>query len=108
MARRGLAFIGLALAALAAAAQEYPNRPIRIIQGFPPGGNADVVARILGQEMAKGLGQPIIVEARPGASGMAALSIRTTPVKLSGVDPSLEGVAALRVIFITAPIADRA
>jgi len=72
MARRGLAVIGLALAALAAAAQEYPSRPIRLIQGFPPGGNADVVARILGQEMAKGLGQPIVVEARPGAGGSIA------------------------------------
>jgi len=80
MARRGLAFIGLALAALAAAAQEYPNRPIRIIQGFPPGGNADVVARILGQEMAKGLGQPIVVEARPGAGGnIAAESVARAP-----------------------------
>ncbi len=53
----------------AAIAQEYPNRPIKMIQGFAPGGNADVVARILGQEMSKGLGQPIIVEARPGAGG---------------------------------------
>jgi tripartite-type tricarboxylate transporter receptor subunit TctC len=62
----------LAIAALGAVAQEYPNRPLRIIQGFPPGGNADVVARILAQEMSKGLGQPIVVEARPGAGGNIA------------------------------------
>ena len=56
-------------AAAHAIAQDYPNRPIRIIQGFAPGGNADTVARILGGEVSKGLGQPMIVEARPGAGG---------------------------------------
>lgn len=65
-----------ALAALAPAcgaqAQEYPNRPIRIIQGFAPGGNADAIARLLGQEMSKSLGQPIIVESKPGAGGNIA------------------------------------
>ncbi len=58
--------------AIGTAAQDYPNRPLKLIQGFPPGGNADVVARILGQEMSKGLGQPILVEARPGAGGSIA------------------------------------
>ncbi len=64
------------LAALALAcgaqAQEYPSRPIRIIQGFAPGGNADAIARLLGQEMSKSLGQPIIVESKPGAGGNIA------------------------------------
>jgi tripartite-type tricarboxylate transporter receptor subunit TctC len=50
-------------------AQDYPNRPIKIIQGFAPGGNADAVARVLANEMTKGLGQPIVVEAKPGAGG---------------------------------------
>jgi tripartite-type tricarboxylate transporter receptor subunit TctC len=64
----------LAVLALAAGvqAQEYPNRPIRIIQGFAPGGNADNIARVLGNEMAKGLGQPIVVETRAGAGGNLA------------------------------------
>lgn len=53
-------------------AQEYPVRPIKIVQGFPPGGNADAVARIVGLEMSKSLGQPILVEARPGAGGTIA------------------------------------
>src|SRR3954465_12896255 len=53
----------------AASAQDYPNRPIRIIVPFPPGGNGDSVARLLGQEMTKGLGQPVLVENKPGAGG---------------------------------------
>jgi tripartite-type tricarboxylate transporter receptor subunit TctC len=53
-------------------AQDYPNRPIKIIQGFAPGGNADSIARLLAQEMAKSLGQPIIVETRAGAGGNIA------------------------------------
>jgi tripartite-type tricarboxylate transporter receptor subunit TctC len=55
-----------------AVAQEYPVRPIRIIQGFAPGGNADVVARVLGQDMSLRLGQPILVEAKPGAGSTIA------------------------------------
>ncbi len=63
----------LALAAVPAAeAQEYPTRPIRLLQGFPAGGNADVLARTVGDEIAKTLGQPVIAEARPGASGNLA------------------------------------
>ena len=63
-----------ALAALtsAATAQDYPNRPIRFIHGFPPGGNVDIIARLLGAEMSKGLGQPIVVEAKPGVAGSLA------------------------------------
>ena len=63
-----------ALAALcgAASAQDYPSRPIRFIQGFPPGGNVDIIARLLGNEMAKGLGQSIVVEAKPGVAGSLA------------------------------------
>jgi len=55
-----------------AAAQEYPVRPVRLIQGFAAGGNADTVARILAQEMAKGLGQPVLVEPKPGAGSTIA------------------------------------
>lgn len=70
--------IGLvaAMAITAAAhAQDYPNRPIRILQGFPPGGNADSVARVLAQELQKGLGQPVLVEAKPGAGGTVGADI---------------------------------
>jgi tripartite-type tricarboxylate transporter receptor subunit TctC len=52
-----------------AAAQTYPNRPIRIIAPFPAGGLVDVLARAVGEELSKALGQPIIVENKPGAGG---------------------------------------
>jgi tripartite-type tricarboxylate transporter receptor subunit TctC len=55
-----------------ATAQEYPSRTIRFIQGFPPGGNVDIIARLLGTEMSKGLGQSIVVEAKPGVAGSLA------------------------------------
>ncbi len=53
-------------------AQTYPERPIKILQGFAPGGNADAIARAVGQEMSKGLGQAMVVEAQAGAGGTIA------------------------------------
>ena len=61
-----LALPGLTLA------QAYPDRPIKIMQGFAPGGNADNIARTVGMEMSKGLGQNIVVEAQAGAGGTIA------------------------------------
>jgi tripartite-type tricarboxylate transporter receptor subunit TctC len=55
-----------------ASAQDYPNRMIKMLQGFPPGGNVDAVARLLAQEMSKGLGQTIVVEGKPGLAGSLA------------------------------------
>ncbi len=66
------AMIAAAAALPHAAAQDYPVRPIKLIQGFAAGGNADTVARILAREMAKGLGQPVVVEAKPGAGSTIA------------------------------------
>lgn len=69
---RTIALLAMLVFAASAIAQDYPNRPIRIVQGFAPGGNADNIARVLGAEMSKGLGQPIVVEAKPGAGGNLA------------------------------------
>ena len=55
--------------ASAATAQTYPNRPIRLIAPFPAGGLVDVLARAIGDELTKTLGQPVIIENRPGAGG---------------------------------------
>src|SRR5688500_16064693 len=62
------------LASLAgtAFAQNYPNRLIKVLQGFPPGGNVDIIARLLAHEMEKGLGQTMVVEAKPGLAGALA------------------------------------
>jgi Uncharacterized protein conserved in bacteria len=64
--------VGLACSAVSALAQQYPTRPIRFVQGFAAGGNADVITRVLGAEMSKSLGQPVIFDARVGAGGNIA------------------------------------
>jgi tripartite-type tricarboxylate transporter receptor subunit TctC len=67
------AAIALALGALAlgapAQAQEWPQKTIHVIVAFGPGGGTDIVARILGQSMQEKLGQPVVIENRPGAAG---------------------------------------
>lgn len=51
-------------------AQSYPSRPIKLITGFTPGGTADLVSRAIADRMAISMGQPVVVEGRPGASGL--------------------------------------
>lgn len=73
-----LAFMLLAAAALAgitgtASAQSaYPNKPLRLIVPFAAGGPTDVLARVIGQKLGESLGQPVVVESRPGAGGNIA------------------------------------
>jgi tripartite-type tricarboxylate transporter receptor subunit TctC len=51
-----------------AKAQTYPTRQVRLIVGFPPGGTADLTARVIGQWLSERLGQQLVVENRPGAA----------------------------------------
>lgn len=75
MQRRTLLASGLATPlawAMPAKAQAFPDKPIRVLQGFAVGGNADTIARVVGAEMSRTLGQPIVVEAQTGAGGTIA------------------------------------
>ena len=66
-ARLRFAFLGFFIATAAFA--QYPAKPIRVIAPFPPGGALDVVGRIIAQPLSQSLGQPVVIENRPGAEG---------------------------------------
>ena len=73
--------ICLALASLATLAQDYPSRPIRAVVPFTPGTGMDIIARNVGPRLAERLGQPVVIDNRPGASGNlgAELVARAAP-----------------------------
>ena len=73
---------GIALALSGAAhAQTYPNKPIRLVVPFAPGGSSTIVARSVAMEMEKGLGQPIVIENVTGANGTIGVgkAVRAAP-----------------------------
>ena len=124
---RILSFVAF-LVAGSALAQGYPTKPIHIVVAFPPGGSTDLAARALGEKLAAALGQPVIVDNKPGASGnigaeavaksapdghpllMAATSFATAPaffLKL-GWDPvrdfaPVSLVATLPIVVVVNP-----
>jgi tripartite-type tricarboxylate transporter receptor subunit TctC len=63
------------LAGATAAMAQYPSRPVRIIVTIPPGGAPDLTARIVGEKIAAGLGQPVVIENRPGSNGNIAAEL---------------------------------
>ena len=72
-AMRVLAAVSLASAAWAAQADTFPSRPIKFVVPYPPGGASDVTARLIADKLGPMLGQPVIVDNRPGANGIVAL-----------------------------------
>jgi tripartite-type tricarboxylate transporter receptor subunit TctC len=70
MMRRVLFLLFVFFIGGASNAQTYPDRPVRLIVGFPPGGSSDTVARVVAQSLAPLLGQPVVVENKPGAGGV--------------------------------------
>ncbi|HEU4352445.1 MAG TPA: tripartite tricarboxylate transporter substrate binding protein [Burkholderiales bacterium] len=76
MIRFWIAVVSCVLAVAPAAAQDsYPSKPIRIIVGYSAGGGNDIIVRVMQPELAKGLGQPVVVENRPGAQSIVAAEL---------------------------------
>jgi tripartite-type tricarboxylate transporter receptor subunit TctC len=75
------ALTSIGCAAIAQTASAWPAKPVRVVVGFAPGGSTDVMARILSQSLSESLGQPVIIDNKPGASGniSAAEVIRAAP-----------------------------
>src|SRR5687768_13343214 len=67
-----VAIFAFALFTVPAAAQEYPNKPIRIVVGYSAGGGNDIIVRVMAPELSKGLGQAVVVENKPGAQSIIA------------------------------------
>lgn len=78
---RAFALLAAVLCAIPVGAQEFPTRPLRVICAFPAGGPVDVTSRALARELGEQLGQPVLVENRPGAGGNigAEIAARSTP-----------------------------
>jgi len=81
MRRCAALWLAALLAATGAAAQRYPDRPIRIVVAFAPGGAVDIVTRTVGQKIGEQVGQPVVVDNRPGGNANigATMVARATP-----------------------------
>ncbi len=110
-----LALAGLVAAALPAAAQQWPTKPVKVIIGFTAGGTTDVVGRVVMQKLGDMWGQPVVVENRTGASGMIAAdavaksppdgyTLLITPQTSLAVAPALYGKAAYDTMRDFVPI----
>ena len=116
-ARLGLVLVLTTTAAATVSAQDYPSRTVRVMVGFPPGGSVDIVARVLSDKLSAQMGQPFVVENRPGAIGTVAMNamrsvaadgytllLGTNPQVRPGMDESSEPYRELAPIALTTVI----
>src|SRR5687768_10630597 len=75
MNRIWIALCAAAAFAAPVSAQEYPSKPIRIVVGYSAGGGNDIIVRVMAPELSKGLGQPVVVENKPGAQSIIAAEL---------------------------------
>ncbi|MDB5940614.1 MAG: putative Bug-like extracytoplasmic solute binding receptor, family [Ramlibacter sp.] len=105
MKRRSILALAASALATAASAQTvpppFPSKPLRLVVGFPPGGAADVLTRIMAQALGKQLGQQVVVDNKPGADGIiAATDVQRSPpdghTLLMGTNTTMVAVPSLR------------
>jgi tripartite-type tricarboxylate transporter receptor subunit TctC len=96
-------YLGFALAP--AAAQDFPAKPLRMVVPFPPGGAVDILGRIIGERMAEQLGQPVLVENRPGANGnVAAEAVGRSPADGYTMLIAGNGLATNTALYPNSPV----
>lgn len=98
-----LSLLPMLAAAQPAAAQDFPNRPIKLVVPFPPGGPNDIIARVVGQRMQELLGQPVVVENRAGAGGV----IGTDAVVKSPPDGYTIAITSAGALAISASLQEK-
>ena len=82
----------ICLVVCAPAAAQYPNRPLRLVVPFPPGGAAEIACRSVAQALSLSLGQPVVVETKPGADGHRLLREITIALKRPEVQEQMQRV----------------
>ena len=104
LAAAGSLACALALQPLQSQAQQYPTRPVKVVVGYPAGGAVDIVARTLGQSLSASLGQPFVIENKPGAgSNIAVKSVIDAPADGYTLLLAANALAANMALYTPAP-----
>ncbi len=110
LARTALGVVALTGACLSVAQDTYPNKPIRMLLGYPPGGGSDIIARLVAKPLGDRLGQSVVVDNKPGAGGNIAAEMvaRATPdgYTILFVPSGLASAAAMKKTMPFQPVND--